>query len=102
MIPLVAQNTIFNTAPFWATLLGWCFLREGVSKFEIFAMIMSFIGVCLIATSKQITGDVDEEQAKDVEEDEAGGIDSLGKVLLGSGLVFVTSWAFAIVSTLTR
>ena len=26
LIPLLIQNTIFNTAPFWASILGWVFL----------------------------------------------------------------------------
>ena len=54
MIPLVAQNTIFNTSPFWATLLAWCIYRERITYFEICAMIMSFGAICLIALSKKI------------------------------------------------
>ena len=57
MIPLVAQNTIFNTSPFWATLLAWCIFKERITCFEIIALILSFAGVCLIALSKKIIPD---------------------------------------------
>ena len=53
-IPLVVQNTIFNTAPFWTSLLGWVFLNEAMTSFEIVALILSFGGVILIATSSSI------------------------------------------------
>ena len=51
MVPLVVQNTIFNTAPFWASLLGWIFLRESITRFEFIAMLLSFGGVMMIAFS---------------------------------------------------
>ena len=95
MIPLVAQITIFNTATFWATLLGWCFLRETISLFEAIAMVVSFGGVCIIATSKQI---MVESSASIIEDED----NVSGAIILGSGLMFVTAWAYASVSILTR
>ena len=61
LVPLVVQNTIFNTAPFWASLLGWCFLKEYITKFEIVAMILSFGGVCAIAISNKVSNETDED-----------------------------------------
>lgn len=94
MISLVAQQTIFNTAPFWASLLGWCFLKERISPFEICAMAFSFTGICIIATSKQITAVEDAEQQDDDS--------SVFKVVLGSGLMFMAAWQFATQFILTR
>ena len=55
LVPLVVQNTIFNTAPFWASLLGWLFLKESITTFEIIAMILSFGGVVTIALSSRLS-----------------------------------------------
>lgn len=90
MVPLMVQNTIFNTAPFWASLLGYCFAGESITRFEGLAILLSFGGVILIAFSNSNKNDVHLETI------------SLNKQLLGSFLVFVTSWCFAIVTNLTR
>ena len=66
LVPLVVQNTIFNTAPFWASLLGYIFLSEAMSPLEIAAMIMSFGGVVLIAMSDKFKNE-DEVNIGEVE-----------------------------------
>ena len=55
LVPLVVLNVIINTAPFWASLIGWFFLNEVITTFEIIAMFLSFGGVILIALSKNET-----------------------------------------------
>ena len=57
MVPLVVQNTIFNTAPFWSSLLGWIFLSEAITPFEIVAMILSFGAIILITMSSALKND---------------------------------------------
>ena len=52
MVPLSVQNTLYNTAPIWASILGYCFLNEGISMFESIALILSFGAVACIALSK--------------------------------------------------
>ena len=42
MLPLLVQNTILNTAPFWASLIGFFALGERLLCFEIVAMFCSF------------------------------------------------------------
>lgn len=96
LVPLVVQNTIFNTAPFWASLLSFCFLKEYITKFEICAMILSFGGVCMISVPNEATG----EEIADEESEEVG--TSSSKQILGSGLIFCTAWCYATVSILTR
>ena len=51
MVPLVVQNTIFNTAPFWTSLLGWIFLSEAITLFEVVALILSFSAITMITIS---------------------------------------------------
>ena len=53
MVSLTATMTIVNTCPIWATILGCIFLSEGMSGFEIVALIVSFGSVMMIAFSKK-------------------------------------------------
>ena len=64
-MPLVVLDTIINTGPFWAALLSWFCLGESISKFEIMAMVLSFVGVVLVALSNN------EKEDKVSEEDPA-------------------------------
>jgi drug/metabolite transporter (DMT)-like permease len=43
---------IYNTAPFWASLLGFLFLGETLQKYEVVAMLLGFLGIVLVALSK--------------------------------------------------
>ena len=78
MIPLLVQNTIFNTAPFWASLLGWIFLGEAITRFETVAMFLSFAGVVMIALAPQLLGSDDEVEVSEAGED--------GKVTYSTGM----------------
>ena len=60
-------------------------------------MILSFGAVCLIAASKYITAEED-EQSQIVD----GENTTYGTVVLGSGLVFITAWSYAAVVLITR
>ena len=51
LVPLVVFNTTMNTAPIWASILGWFFLKEKMLRTEVFALVLSFIGVLMIAFS---------------------------------------------------
>ena len=101
-IPLVVQNTIFNTAPFWTSLLGWVFLGEAMSAFEIVALVLSFGGVILIATSSSIYDKKVEVIEETNDEADADGLSETVKYIIGSSLVFCTSWCYASVTILTR
>ena len=48
MIPMVLQTTIWNTAPFWAALIGMLLLKERLRKFEAVAMVLSFATILSI------------------------------------------------------
>lgn len=95
LIPLLIQNTIINTAPFWASILGWAFLSESLTLMEVAAMAISFGGVLCISLS----GHFDPQQDSEVDavEDNSSSIR-----LIGCCLVFVTSWCYAAVTAATR
>ena len=93
MVPLVVQYTIFNMAPFWTFFLGWCFLKEKVNLFEIFALICSFGGVLLIATA---------EQSDDEKKTGITGLNGIYARIVGSIVILVASWGYATVCIQTR
>lgn len=53
---------IFNTSPFWASILGYIILKESMKMYEVAAIVVSFGGVVLIALSKP---DGNQEAAED-------------------------------------
>lgn len=99
MVPLVVQNTIFNMAPFWTFFLGWLFLNDGISSFEIFALVCSFGGVLLIATSEN---KVDVDEPPKFGQDGITGLSGRNAQIVGSLLCLVCSWCYAIVCIQTR
>ena len=58
MVPLIVMSTIFQTAPFWASLLGYFVIGENISCFESVAMVLSFCGlICICISSSQHDND---------------------------------------------
>jgi drug/metabolite transporter (DMT)-like permease len=53
-LPLGICMIIFNTGPFWASLLGWFVNNESLSWVEILCMILSFGGIAMISMSKSV------------------------------------------------
>ena len=51
LIPITINQTLANTAPFWAAIFAHFLVNEGIRKIEIVAMIISFGAVCLITWS---------------------------------------------------
>ena len=47
-LPLAITSTIWNTAPFWTTLIAFIFLKERLRRLEMVAMFLSFGGVLMI------------------------------------------------------
>ena len=52
LLRLGPMMCINNTSPFWAILIGYCFLNERITCFEVICMLFSFSGILLIATAK--------------------------------------------------
>ena len=93
LVPLVVLQIIFNMAPFWTYFMGWAFLGETMTCFEVFALVVSFSGVILIATAK-----------KDHEAEKVGvtGLSGQTAQIVGSVMLFIVSWCYATVSIQTR
>ena len=53
MIPLFISNIVFNTMPFWTSILLYFWLKEKVTKYDLICMFGCFVGVIIIAFSKQ-------------------------------------------------
>jgi len=56
-IPISLQTIIFQTNPFWSSLIAYFALKEAIGRLEIFGMIVCFAGVMIIATSSSPSGD---------------------------------------------
>ena len=95
MVPLVVQNTIFNTAPFWASILGWVINKEKITTLEIIALILSFGGVFCVTFAGH-----NKKNESEAVSDTSSSVN--GSHLLGSCLVLITSWCYASVTILTR
>jgi drug/metabolite transporter (DMT)-like permease len=51
-IPMGLLMILYNTAPFWASVLGYVFLKESLKINEIWAMIVGFFGIIIVALSR--------------------------------------------------
>lgn len=66
-------------------------------------MMLSFGGICLIATSTQLVGDA--QEVDDAEPQTSPGVvlaDPATRIVVGSALLFITSWMYASNAILTR
>lgn len=52
-LPIGVFQILYNTAPFWASLLGFIFLNERLKFVEVVAMITSFLLIIIIAYEDQ-------------------------------------------------
>lgn len=53
MLPITIANLIFNTNPFWITILGYFVLKEKIGIMDFVGLIGSFIGVLIIIFDKE-------------------------------------------------
>jgi len=100
LVPLIYQQTIGATVPFWAAILGFCMIGETIGTCTKYAMVISFAFVVLIAFSPYILGD-GEVSVSGTEL--AYGIESQGFAnLLGSLLILINAICNGAVSVATR
>jgi len=97
-LPLGLTMIIFNTAPFWATLLAYLALSEKLKAYELIAMLISFVGIVLIAMAKPAADPAEFDEPSDSE----AGLSDSTKKLIGVVCIFITAWVFATVAVLTR
>ena len=97
MVSLLAFNTILNTVPMWAGILGFLFLSEKLSLLEIVALFLSFGGVLCIA----FAGKDDQDEAEAAKK-EGISTEHIGSHWLGCMLILVTAFSYASVIVITR
>jgi len=51
-LPLGLMMIIYNTAPFWSSLLSYLFLGESLHRYEVICMLLGFLGIVIVALSK--------------------------------------------------
>ena len=59
-VPLVVVNILYNTAPFWTCILAWCLVGERLTVLQMTALVISFLGICLIARSSSLNSEQDD------------------------------------------
>ena len=53
--------------PFWAAMFAACTIGEMLNSFEIMALIISFVGVCLITSATSTESDDDTAEINPVD-----------------------------------
>ena len=49
LMPITLYQVIYNTTPFWASLLSFILLKERIKSHEGYAMLLSFLLIILLA-----------------------------------------------------
>lgn len=97
LIPLVYQQTINGTTPFWAALAGYIVIGETIGNFTKAAMLVSFCGVVIIACSPYILN-----EASDTVEEASTTLSTELANLIGCTLILFNSVAQGLVAVATR
>lgn len=58
LLPLSLHMIIYQTSPFWTSILAFLLNGERIQAFEYVAMVLCFCGVIAIALSKQYASHV--------------------------------------------
>ena len=53
VLPIFVVSIIFNTGPFWASLLSYLVLKENVTRSELIGICGCFTGICVLAYGKK-------------------------------------------------
>jgi drug/metabolite transporter (DMT)-like permease len=77
---------IFQTNPFWTSILAYFINKERIAPFEYIAMVLCFCGVMSIALSKPATLEASDSSTR----------------LQGIAVAFTLSWFFASCNVLNR
>lgn len=55
LLPLSLHMIIYQTSPFWTSILAYFLNKESIQGFEFVGMVLCLLGVAGIALSKQPT-----------------------------------------------
>ena len=98
LVPLVFQQTIGATVPFWASLCAFCIIGETIGCFTSVAMLVSFLGVVIIACSPYILSDTADTDANTENEVMSDGTANL----IGCSLILCNALCQGLVAVTTR
>ena len=87
-------------APFWTFFLGYVILGDGISWFEVAALLISFGGVLLIATAEQESDGLN--VGMKFGQDGITGLTGMKAQVIGCLLCLLTSWCYSVVVVFTR
>ena len=90
LIPLALHTILFQTSPFWTSILGFYLNKEKIQKFEYVAMALCLLGVALIAIYKQTTSISDSKGSL------------LSTSTIGIVLTFLVAWMQAGINVVNR
>ena len=86
LIPLSLHTIIFQTSPFWTSILGFLYNKERIYRFEYGAMTLCFVGVVLLALNRPT------QQT----------LTSASLSTVGIVITFVMSWNQALINVVNR
>ena len=99
LIPMFIFIIIFNTVPFWSSILGYYVCGDKISRFEVCLMVGCFSGVVALALAKG--GVFDFQNETSVQNENEIKI-STSNYVYGMGSVLITSWMFSSITVITR
>ena len=106
LIPITLIIIFFQTNPLWSAILGYLINGERVQRIELFAMLLSFAGVIVIAVARSQSEQQQQETplvpyaAPDSSSDLL--VTGSSAVMLGVCLTLCHSWLFSGVGVISR
>ena len=91
LIPLAVANIIYNTAVVWVAIMAWILLGEGLSRIQIYGLVVSFIGIILITVSSM-----------NAKHSDVGVISSAKATVIGCLCCLLTAVLLGVVTVQTR
>jgi drug/metabolite transporter (DMT)-like permease len=87
-LTLADSTTIMFSSPLYTGILGWIFLRERVSKFDISLTLISIVGVLMVVRPRALFGDQGDLEAVPVgAEDDSALLHTMGLMAAIAGSI---------------
>jgi drug/metabolite transporter (DMT)-like permease len=105
LIPFTLLVIIFQTSPFWVTILAYYVNGEQFKVYECIGIVLCFIAVIMLTV--EVADDVEEEDSLEIEsasgdQSKLSYLNDSRQMLAGLVLIFICSWAIATTNVLNR
>lgn len=67
-LPIFIVSLVINLAPIFTSILGFVFLSERISKSEVFALVLAFVGVYILISSPQEQNNSEKNSSSTIDE----------------------------------